>query len=374
MECDVCKKKDNVNLKLFSCDGCSKHICIKCSNLTSSEVKVLELKTGRILRFHCHKCRQFDTFNLLHKTIEDKMAIITSKEEIISLLRQKIEDLEKANDKNLKIPLYSQILQNKPTISSESLHLNSIPSLIITPKNKQNADITKSDLQQNIKPADLKVGIKNTRITKNGGIIVKCHNRNDVETLRKEAVNKLKDYEVKITKMRQPRFKITGYQGELDVEEIEACIRDQNQVVEENDELKVTFIKHNRKSNTHTIYGECSPLLFHKLLNIKKVFVQWMRYPIYEDITIQRCFKCQEHYHKDTQCANKTVCEHCAEEHNVRECPKLHKKCNNCSKANIKYNLNYNVNHEASDPECPSYQYLIKVLRGKIDYGGYNGY
>lgn len=108
-------------------------------------------------------------------------------------------------------------------------------------------------------------------------------------------------------------------------------------------------------------------------MSIKKVCIQWERYPIYEDIGIQRCFNCQEYYHKNNTCHNKTVCEYCSGDHNIKECNKRHKKCLNCENANKKFNLDYDINHGASDKDCPSYKYLIQVLRNKIDYGHTNG-
>lgn len=114
--------------------------------------------------------------------------------------------------------------------------------------------------------------------------------------------------------------------------------------------------------------------VFSKLMNLKKVYINWQRYAVYEDLSVVRCFKCQQYYHKSENCPNKEVCEYCTGEHHIKECPKSIKKCANCSWNNNNYNVNYNVNHEANNPECPSYKYLLNILRGKIDYGNENGF
>lgn len=373
MECDVCKKKDNPNLKIYLCDGCHKGNCMKCSNLTSSETRVLDLKGGRVMKFYCQKCTKFDTYTLLNEIIEDKSSIISSKEEIIQLLKQKLKDYEEIIEKK-STPLFSQVLQSnkQSTRRVPAHHENNIPNIIITPKNPQATEKTKNDLYENINLKNLKIGIKNTRPAKNGAIIIKCNDKKDIEVIKNEAENKLGNYDVHITKMRNPKFKIIGYSGDLDKQEIEECLREQNSFFEEQDELKITYLKQNNRNATVTVYGEASPILFQKLMINKKIFLQWNRYPIYEDIGIQRCFKCQEHYHKNTNCVNKTICEYCASEHIIQECPKLHKKCNNCINANGKYKLSYNTDHEASDQNCPSYQYLLNILRSKINYGGHS--
>ena len=148
---------------------------------------------------------------------------------------------------------------------------------------------------------------------------------------------------------------------------MEKNLREQNQFIEKTDELKVTYIKKN-KNNKYTIFVECSPGLFHKFIAQKKVFLLWERYQVYEDISIPRCFRCQEYYHKIGDCQNNTVCEYCAGQHEVNVCPKVHKKCWNCLSANEKYNTNYDINHECNNMGCSSYKYLLEVLKSKIKY------
>ena len=81
----------------------------------------------------------------------------------------------------------------------------------------------------------MKLGVKNTRATKNGSFIIKCDSKKDMEILKHEVESTLRNYEVQITKMNQPRFKIVGYEGALNREEIEGCIREQNKFISEND-------------------------------------------------------------------------------------------------------------------------------------------
>lgn len=62
--------------------------------MSASEVKVLELNGGRILRFDCSRFQEFKSHIVLQNAIKDKNKIIKSKEGIIALLQQKIESLE----------------------------------------------------------------------------------------------------------------------------------------------------------------------------------------------------------------------------------------------------------------------------------------
>lgn len=374
MECDECKDKKSATTKIFPCDGCASNICTKCSKVTASEIKVLELRNGRIMRFLCLKCTKFETFELLNQTIKDKTDIIDSKDEIIALLKSKIKDLESVIQvKPNIIPSYSSVAQVKVSSSSNELKLvNNIPSILIVPRAPQSSEKTKKDLQTNVKPTNLKIGIKNIKPTKNGSMIVKCHNKEDLHFFKQEAEKNLPDYEIQVTKMRQPRFKIIGYSGNLNTSDLETCIRNQNCYISDSDNFSITYIKENRNKDTFTIFGEASPNLFHKMISNRRLFIEWSSYSVYEDISIQRCFKCQDHYHKTTQCKNPTeICGYCAEYHSTLSCPKTkNKKCINCVRANTKYGQKHDVSHETNSPDCPTYKYHIQILRSKINYDG----
>lgn len=362
MDCNKCKTSQ----KAVTCDSCKKGYCKACSGLTASEIKVMELKERRVLKFYCKTC---DSIAMLQRTIEDKVNIILGKDEIIDLLRQKIVLLEKNIDLGKSKQLYSQIVQHpSQLVRGDDKFFNNVPNIVIKPKNQQSNEKTRNDLLQTIKPEKLKLAVKSTKAIRNGGIVVKCNSRDDMMLLKEEATRKLMDYTVDSTRMRKPRFKIVGYEGDLNLEQIRECIAEQNHLNSE-DDYCLTFMRHNKKSKTNTIYGECSPSIFHRLIDLKKIFIQWQRCPIYEDINIQRCFKCQQHYHKSGTCQNNIVCEFCAGGHNVENCPKTIKRCRNCVDTNTKHKLGYNIEHAASDPECPSFLYLLNVLRSRTDYG-----
>lgn len=366
MECVICK--ETKNKEVFNCDGCRNSICKACGNLTSSEVKVLQLKEGRTLKFYCPRCQNCDNISLLQKIILDKETIIEDKNEIIRLLKNEYEELKKVKNNNESTCKIWQGKSYANIAAKPNMKMN-IPSLIIKPKTAQNLEKTKNDLQANIKPADLNVGINNWKATKNGNIIIKCPSVQDVETLKKAADDKLKNnYEIETTKMQKPKIKIAGYNGNKTVDEIEECLRRQNGWIAISDELKITYMKQ-RENLNYTIFGECSSELYHKFMNAKKVYIDWERYPIYEDISVTKCFNCQGFFHKHNKCNNKKVCEICASEHDKADCPKQVIKCNNCTLANSKYNLKYQTNHKASDPECPTYKYQFEILKSKIDYG-----
>lgn len=51
--CGVCAAE---SLKRFDCDGCELQICVPCSGVSPTEVRVLELRGSRVLKFFCERC------------------------------------------------------------------------------------------------------------------------------------------------------------------------------------------------------------------------------------------------------------------------------------------------------------------------------
>lgn len=57
MLCFQCENDQNDD-NLVQCDGCKRNICLQCSNLTSSEMRVMGLKGKRTLLYLCPPCRE----------------------------------------------------------------------------------------------------------------------------------------------------------------------------------------------------------------------------------------------------------------------------------------------------------------------------
>lgn len=365
MECSKCKQikppSKEQKYPCFSCDLCRNLYCIECSELTPSEVKCVPLQK-RVMKFHCYKCRNNELVDLLKNTIKDKEVIINEKTDIIRLLQEKLKFYEE-KEQDSSIPSYANILKSN-FVQKIELKQN-FPCIIVKPKVSQNAIQTKNDINRKVNPADLKIGIQNIRSTKNGSIIIKCPSQQDNELLETTMKDKLKDsYDIELSKMRKPKIKIPNFTEEMTTENIEKKILEQNQLAEG---VKVTYVQ-KKRSGSKTIFCDCSPSAFNKLINMKKIYIGWERYPVYENLDVPRCFQCQGFYHKKSDCKNKVVCGKCSEEHDTSECPKQVKRCMNCLTANEKYKTNHNTQHESTDLECPTLNYHIQVLKNKTDY------
>lgn len=361
-KCIKCKEKLDDNDTLYSCDSCLRHVHKECSTLSTSEERCMPLRK-RVLLYICADCR-----GLIARMPHMIQMLDQIKKDIEELKQHK--HVETSNDIP-KEPLertYSEALTSTTLVSTEQ-------TIIIKPKRKCDIYQAQKMIQQTLNPSELSIGIKRMRSTKNGDIIIKCPTQVEGEKLKNAAINQLADTCIveTITK-RLPRLKVVGVEKKNlsnDSNEIEQSIRKQNKWIKDNEDLKVTYIKtfEKNKNSNATIYLECSANLYHKAINEKKIYLGWQRCPVYEELSIQKCFTCQEYFHKTPNCNNPIACVAYSESHDVSEWSETVKKCKNCVLANNKYHTNYNTNHAANDIDCPTYQYHISCLRSKIDYG-----
>ena len=109
-------------------------------------------------------------------------------------------------------------------------------------------------------------------------------------------------YSITESKLRNPRIKIPNVPHRYSEEELENIIREQNPLVVEQEHFKIVYIKKLREGECVTVYAECSPIFFHNFMFNKKIYMGWERVPVYEDVSVLRCFKCQLYHHKGNDC------------------------------------------------------------------------
>lgn len=364
--CTNCKQKMGKEETHFKCDLCVQKIHKNCASLSGSEIKCMPLQK-RVLILLCNNCKMMlSKSQCMIELMEEMRNELTNLRKEVEILKTEIST--KPDNEVCFNKTFSQVVLN----SGKAYTKNSVqsPSLVIKPKLKQNSEKTRKDLKSKIQPSQLGIGIKNVRETKQGGIVVKCLTKSDVEKLKDSSEKHLgNNYIIEIPQLNLPKMKIVGYNGEYNIEELEQIIRQQNTWIEKDDKINLTYMKRVKRLNTSTIFFECCPKLYWKIMDQKKIFIGWERYVVYENLNISRCFKCQEYYHKSERCHNEQACEICAENHCRDQCLGHIKKCKNCVNANDKFKTEYNTDHAASDTECPSTKYHIDLLRSRTDYG-----
>lgn len=345
------------NDEVYTCDSCLSWIHRNCLNLSASEARCMPLQK-RVLMFICDSCKGL-------------LARMPYMVEMLQQIKRDVEDLKKGSTTACGTASgrsFSDALKaGDDRINNRTPNL---PTLIIKPKIGQSAEKTRKDIQGGIDPTQLKVGIKNLKNTKNGSVLIKCANKGDIELVRQAAKDGLgESYSVETSKLKLPRVKIVSYTGKKTVKEIEKCLREQNDWITVEDTLNIQHVRKIERKNCSTIFADCSPELYFKMMQFKKVCIEWERCPVYEDLNVTRCFKCQGYYHKSNACDRKKVCGKCAGEHEEGVCQSQERKCFNCMMANNRFKMNYPTDHAATDHNCPSTKYHIDRLKSRIDYG-----
>ncbi|CAH1977166.1 unnamed protein product [Acanthoscelides obtectus] len=157
----------------------------------------------RVLLLICDECKQL---------IARMPYMVKMMEEI----KRELADLKV----NYRSDTYANVLKNT-TSAPDYINKPSLPTIIIRPKSQQNIGKNKEEVQRLINPCEINVGIRNTKETKKGNIVLKCDTEQELERLKKSAERKLK-----------------GYVGNKEIEELEESIRKQNTWMQSNGHFK----------------------------------------------------------------------------------------------------------------------------------------
>lgn len=208
------------------------------------------------------------------------------------------------------------------------------------------------------------------RNTKKGGVVLNCEDNSKLDSVKEILQQKMgEEYNIRVTDMKNPCIKIVAIAEEDYSESIVENIVQQNRVLLED----TSIINIKRKSKPHkgkiNLVLEVDHKVFKQLMKTDKIKVGWRMCPIYEEMNIIRCYKCQEYNHFAKDCKGKVACPRCAGEHALELCNEsVIKKCINCDIASKRYNLKLDLMHTAYDLNCPSYEKIMKQKIKKIKY------
>lgn len=380
--CVVCKKGPDKIADLYLCDCCKNPICQKCSGLTGTEIRVMELKNGRILKFCCKECQTVDNKNdkivkmeknilheieklskniegNLHKIIQDELKKM---EDMVSTKCEKVianyfETSSKENYETDKSKTYANVVKQNET--------NEV--IVIMPKDKQESKQTRDELKENIVPKELSIAVENIKNGRNGSVIINCSNKYTKEKITEKVHSALDDkYTVLSVKQKNPKIKIIGVEEEFLKESDELVLdtlKEQNDLDITRESVFQIFSRYSQKNkkNSGIIILTVDPRLKNRIMSINKLNVGWRSCRVQEYFSVIRCFKCARYGHIAAKCENNITCFKCAGMHKTEECSEKTLKCVNCTEANSKLKKTLNSNHAATDHNCPCYQRVLNI-------------
>lgn len=372
MECDVCKKTSD-QIEIFNCDGCRASLCKTdaMALINASEIKVMQLKSKRYLKFFCVKCSDGSSFKLFQSIIEEKDKNIAAKEKIISHLEvsnQELHDKIASLEKQL---LVNAQLKDKQTFSEVVKRGGSESVLLVKPMGEQDSRMTKKDIRQKIDPTH--VDVSKFKQVRNGGVVIGCTDKQHVDKLRKQLENQLGGkYTVETTSLKKPKLKVININRDdistedSDEDIVELLVKSNNLRASDNLHIKVLKKAENRYKNINLIL-EVDPETHHFLLAEGRVKLGWSRSRVFNHVSVLQCFNCMGFNHFAKDCKLKKACSKCSGEHSYKDCHSEEAVCANCSKEKGR-NMNVDANHNALSRDCPFFIRIVAYQNKKIEY------
>lgn len=91
-----------------------------------------------------------------------------------------------------------------------------------------------------------------------------------------------------------------------------------------------------------------------KVLDLRRICIDFNRYIIVEYLQIIRCFKCQGYGHISSRCSGDQKCPKCAGSHALADCNAVVvEACANCG---INDDDDVDPAHQADSPDCPAFK------------------
>lgn len=393
MKCTECEREPP-DKALYACDICKNQYCAECSGISPTEIRVLQLKNGRTLKFMCKVCNLLPGLDSRLKSIEMNLMneirqlgdIINCQDKklidqtvLINRLTTEINEMKTktGNDniclelKAIKAKLNNNRMENEPSTTKSYSKIVSGEAVVIKPKILQESSKTKEVLLKTLNPSEMEVGITQVKTAKDGGIILKCTTKEGTEKIRKEAEKRLgQQYEINTPKQKNPCVKIVDFEENISKDELIRCLKKQNAYLK-NDEVKLEVIVIKKMKTRYMAILECDPKSHTRLLEEKTVCIGWTpSCRVFDYVRMLRCFKCGGYNHKADTCKQNDVCINCAEGGHCKEnCKCTNYKCLNCIIANKNNNCNFDTNHSIYDVEkCQVYRKIFDIQKQKIRY------
>lgn len=252
-----------------------------------------------------------------------------------------------------------------------------LSSVAVYPSDKtKTSDDTKSLLQKIISPEELKLHVRGVRKIRNGGVIIRTDNKNDIEKLKSSQKLVSSGLTVEEPSKRRPRIAVIGVPVALTEKEVFDCIFVQNLTEKLPNITLESFLesiklshKSGKKDRPTCNYILEVPANIRKIMMDQgRIFINWTSCPVRDFTIVTRCFNCQQFGHAAKFCRETSpTCNLCGETgHSFKECNNKGSppQCATCKRFKRKND------HPTGDVNCPARKYAEDNYINSIDYEG----
>lgn len=355
--CGVCSTEINVADYVVSCAGiCKGKYHIKCAKISNKDSQIISGNDN--IKWYCNRCIGYHDIAL---------QLLDQFKNFQNSINDQLKGFKRTLENRMPIDSHTPLeVINKSKTKSYSEAAKNV--VIIKPKIDQDCKMTKEEIQKSINPQTLEVGIVEVKNIKDGGLLIKCQNKNDSEKVKDAVENKLRQkYDIKVPELINPCVKIVGLEESYSDKELEACLVKQNSFIQHDKLLLKIKVVKKMKSRFMAIV-ETDPITHNRILDKGKLSVGWSMCRVFDYVAVLKCYNCWGYNHKASECKNGKKCLKCASSaHSVDQCVDEEWKCANCVDANASLELKLDTRHSPLSMECPCLQRKVELQKRRVN-------
>lgn len=331
-----CKECNNVIKKEegIECAGpCQNIFHLKCVGISPRDYKTFKCIDG--CKWFCKSCLTYYNFvgQISKEFLEFKNCIMKEFNKVKELVTERKPPLETVNVNRT----YANTLRGE--------------AVVIKPKSSQESCKTKEMITQKLNPCNMEVGITQIKDVRDGGILIKCKTKEEIEKLKTEAEKSLgKQFQITVPKKYNPLLKIVDFDENMSKEKLLECMMKQNEFLR-NGKAKITVNLIKKMKTRFMAIIECDPDTHERILQEGSLSIGWVpACRVFDYVQILRCYQCGGYGHGAKICSNEKICTKCCSpDHTQEVCSAKTYTCKNCIDANVKYKFNFDTNHSMYD-------------------------
>ncbi|XP_055842692.1 uncharacterized protein LOC129909640 [Episyrphus balteatus] len=272
----------------------------KCINLAEYDIaKTIEPKPYLVIL--CELCRD-KLVSLRH--IEEHIKEIKANFDQLGVKFEKVLNSDSKDNSDNKIISTIKKTINENLNSDKKSYASAVKksTIIIKPKEHQNAEKTKSEVKSSVNPGTSSIQVSGIKKVDKGAIVVSCENDESMKRVRDKVEENLgQKYDVNELKRNNPRVQIFNLSEKMDENELINCLKNQNEILKDvNLVCKAMWKKPNKNSYTAVI--ELDSKSFNEVMKAGKLSVGWDKCLVKESFYVKRCFKCLGFNHNSKDC------------------------------------------------------------------------
>lgn len=353
-KCQDCENDVKKDEKIECFGPCKNIFHLKCAAISPRDYKTLKGIEG--CKWFCNNCRHYlDFLCQISKEFHDFKELMLAELRVVKT--------------NNAINSKGNSEEVVPGISKTYAHALKGEAIVIKPKAKQKSSKTMEVITQKLNPCEMEVGVTQIKDVKDGGILIKCKTKNEIEKLKNEAEKNLgNQYKVSVPEKKNPCIKIVDFEEDMSNEKLVESIRKQNDFLRNEEEVHLKVLVNKKMVTRYMAILECDPTTHGKILQEGSLSIGWIpSCRVFDYVQMYRCYNCGGFGHGAKECKCDTICSKCCATDHVREeCTSEAFKCRNCEEANNKMKLNLDLGHSMYDVnKCTVYQRQFYVQKQK---------